>query len=1134
MTTDTPAPVTTRPESPFGKRGLLSGLAGVLALLLVAGAMLIWQTVRHADGSMRADLLEQARLVAGALDLEKVLALSGTAADLEAPAYRDIKKQLGALHRTHGRARFIYLLGQRPDGGLFFLADSEPAESQNLSPPGQPYEEASAGLLRVFATGTGTVEGPEADRWGTWVSALVPLFEPQTGRVAAVLGMDVDARRWQGAVLAAAAWPSVLTAALIASLALSFALAVARRRTLNFQTEIARARKQAEQAAAETERERRLLQTLLHAIPAPVFFKDRNGLYLGCNPAFEAITGKTEAEILGKRPHEIWPENYSSTYRDKDLELLKTGGKQQYEYQYAGPDGTARDVVFYKSAFQDSAGRVDGLVGVMLDISERKQAEEALRESEKKYRVLIDGLPDIVMRFDRDGRHLFVSDNISDLIDLPAARFIGRTHRELDFPEPACRFWEKAIQGVFDSKTPFETEFRFQGKQGEVVFNWRLIPEQDAHGEIRSVLSFCRNVTAHRKIEQDYHTLFREMLDGFALHEIIRDAAGRAIDYRFLAVNPAFERMTGLAAREIVGKTVLEVLPDTEPYWIERYAGVAETGDPVFFEEHARALEKYFAVTAFRPAPNQFASIFQDITERKQAEEALRKNEERYRSVLDNIETGYYEVDLAGNLTFFNPSLCKILGYPSDEAMGMNYKKYMAPETAKKVFQIFNHVFRTGETDKSFEWTLIKKNGEKCHVATSISLMRDTDGNPIGFRGIERDITEHKQAEAEKEKLSAQLIQARKMEAVGRLAGGVAHDFNNMLNVIVGHAELALDETRPDDPVCETLNEILGAARRSAEITRQLLAFARKQTIHPRVLDLNATMGDRLKVLQRLLGEDVDMAWTPGPDLWPVRMDPSQIDQVMANLLDNARDAIDGVGRVEIETDNVRLGPWDCVDCPGLVPGEYVRLSVRDTGRGMDRKTLDNLFEPFFTTKGVGEGTGLGLATVYGIIKQNNGFIYAASRPGQGTAFTVYLPRHAGAPEPAPSAKGQKAPAASGGTVLVVEDEASVLKLVQRVLERLGYNVLTALGPARAITMADEHQGTIDLLITDVIMPEMSGRDLAKTMKKRFPDLRVLYMSGYTADIIGRRGELEADVNFIQKPFSNQDMAEKVRDALKE
>jgi len=370
------------------------------------------------------------------------------------------------------------------------------------------------------------------------------------------------------------------------------------------------------------------------------------------------------------------------------------------------------------------------------------------------------------------------------------------------------------------------------------------------------------------------------------------------------------------------------------------------------------------------------------------------------------------------------------------------------------------------------------------------------------------------------------------MEAVGRLAGGVAHDYNNMLGVIIGYADLALDRVDPRDPLHADIEEILTAANRSTEITRQLLAFARQQTVAPKVLDLNETVEGMLKMLRRLIGEDIDLAWGPRAGLWPIKMDPSQIDQVMANLCVNARDAIAGVGRVTIETDTVTFDETYCAAHAGFVPGDFVLLAVSDDGCGMDRETMDKLFEPFFTTKGVGKGTGLGLATVYGIVKQNNGFINVYSESGKGTTFKLYLPRHAGQADEIKEESVAEIPPGRGETVLVVEDEASILQLAVKILEGLGYAVLTANTPGSAIELVKQHADEIHLLITDVVMPEMNGRELAERLLPLDPHLKVLFMSGYTADVIAHRGVLDEGVRFIQKPFSTKDLATKVREAL--
>lgn len=392
--------------------------------------------------------------------------------------------------------------------------------------------------------------------------------------------------------------------------------------------------------------------------------------------------------------------------------------------------------------------------------------------------------------------------------------------------------------------------------------------------------------------------------------------------------------------------------------------------------------------------------------------------------------------------------------------------------------------------------------------------------------------TARKASERKRELLEGQLIQAQKMESVGRLAGGVAHDYNNMLSVIIGYAELAMEKVDPNDPLYADLVEILSAAKRSTNITRQLLAFARQQTIAPIVLDLNDTVESMLKMLRRLIGEDIDLAWLPGADVWPVKIDPAQVDQILANLCVNARDAIAGVGKVTIETKNSSFDEAYCADHKGFAPGEYVLLAVSDDGRGIAPETLDKIFEPFFTTKGLGKGTGLGLATVYGIVKQNNGFINVYSEPENGTTIKIYLPRHTGQTVAAHPEIAEESPSSRGETVLLVEDDGSILKLGRTILESLGYTVLTAATPGEAMHLAKKHAGEIHLLVTDVVMPEMNGRDLANQLQSLCPDLKVLFMSGYTANVIAHRGVLEEGVCFMPKPFSQKDLAVKVREAL--
>jgi two-component system cell cycle sensor histidine kinase/response regulator CckA len=413
-----------------------------------------------------------------------------------------------------------------------------------------------------------------------------------------------------------------------------------------------------------------------------------------------------------------------------------------------------------------------------------------------------------------------------------------------------------------------------------------------------------------------------------------------------------------------------------------------------------------------------------------------------------------------------------------------------------------------------------------------LSLFMEMAGDiayALNFMRMEAD---HQLSERKRIKLEHQLMQSQKLESIGRLAGGVAHDYNNMLSVIIGYTELAMETLGPEAPLHGHLKEILSAAMRSTDITKQLLAFARQQTIAPEVLDLNDMVEGMLKMLRRLIGEDIDFLWQPENRLWPVRIDPSQINQILANLCVNARDAIADVGKVTIETQNVNFDEEYCSNHADFIPGDYVMLAVSDDGSGMDPDTLDKAFEPFFTTKSLGQGTGLGLATVYGIVMQNQGFINIYSESGQGTTIRIYLPRHSGDTVRVHRESPAKAPLGQGETVLLVEDDHSILTLAQTILEKLGYIVLPAASPSRAISLAADHAGAIDLLITDVVMPEMNGRELSEHLHTQYPAIKTLYMSGYTANVIAHRGVLDEGVHFIPKPLSIKDLAVKVREVL--
>lgn len=521
--------------------------------------------------------------------------------------------------------------------------------------------------------------------------------------------------------------------------------------------------------------------------------------------------------------------------------------------------------------------------------------------------------------------------------------------------------------------------------------------------------------------------------------------------------------------------------------------------------------------------------VAQDITERKQNEELLRREQVFSKSVIESLPGIFYLYTYPDlRLVLWNREHETRLGYGVGEIEGRHITDWHVPESEEAILNAIEVVMNQGSA--SVEASLLTKDGRP--VPFILTGIRFEAWGQRYLMGIGFDITERKRAEAEAERLQAQLNQGLKMESVGRLAGGIAHDFNNMLGVILGYTELAHKKIESGQAIHSALQGIQQAAQRSADLTRQLLAFARKQTVSPKVLDLNEIVASMLNMLRRLIGENIDLAWLPGEDLGPIRMDPAQIDQVLANLCVNARDAIKDTGKVTIETHNVVLDQTYGKEHTGFVPGEYVLLELSDNGCGMNRETLSHLFEPFFTTKGIGKGTGLGLATVYGIVKQNDGFINVYSELGLGTTFKLYLPLYVAKGEqrqPEPEAK----PIATGHeTILLVEDEPMILEMTTLMLEAQGYTVLPAAIPGEAIRLAREHAGEIHLLMTDVVMPEMNGRDLAKNLLSLYPGLKRLFMSGYTADVIAHHGVLDEGINFIQKPFTMQDLATKIRAAL--
>ena len=562
----------------------------------------------------------------------------------------------------------------------------------------------------------------------------------------------------------------------------------------------------------------------------------------------------------------------------------------------------------------------------------------------------------------------------------------------------------------------------------------------------------------------------------------------------------------------------------------DEYHRIREKWMGIYEESPAwRAILRYIAFVAVPLLIIILIAAFWSWSLRKEV--ARRTAElEQQRTLLANAEAiahiGSWEWNLAANELTLSDEMYNIIGLEhTPEAHNVSsHEKHYTPETWDRFNKAVETAQETGEPYE-IELEMVREREPNRHAIARGAPLKDDNGNVIALRGTLQDVTT-------RVILQNQLSQAQKLESVGRLAGGVAHDFNNLLMGIMNYAELCREKMPADMQVREWLDEIISIAERSANLTRQLLAFARRQTIAPEVLDLNTTIEGTLKLLRRLIGEDIDLDWQPYQELWPVNLDPSQIDQILANLCVNARDAIGGVGKVTIETSNTSIDEEYCSSHVETSPGFYVMLAVSDDGHGMDRDTLSHIFEPFYTKKGIGGGTGLGLATVYGIVKQNNGFVNVYSEPGTGTTFRIYLPRFEGETTTSDTTADIKELPGGSETILLVEDERSVRVPTALFLEQRGYTVLSAETPQTALTAAAAHEGPIDIMITDVVMPGMSGRDLAVQLGKTHPDMKVLFISGYTANVIAHRGILEAEVEFLPKPFTRNQIVNKVRQIL--
>jgi PAS domain S-box-containing protein len=859
-----------------------------------------------------------------------------------------------------------------------------------------------------------------------------------------------------------------------------------------------------------------------------IIAKTLDGIVTAWNAGAEKLYGYSAEEAIGQPIGLHLPADRAGEIITI-LEKIRRGESvHHFETVRVRKDGTGVDVSLTVSPIRNSAGEVTGASSIARDITERKRVEEALRKSERRFALAFDATPIPTCISEMvTGRILDVNEHFLRTFGHSREEVVGKTSLQLGlWANPADR--DRMAARVLREGFVDDEELQALTGSGEIRDVVGSAVPIDLGG-LPSLLSTFLDVTRRKRAEKEMRRSeerFRRLFESNTISIVVANLAGETLE-----ANDVYLSMLGYTRDELItGRIRWDQMTPPEHWARDRAAveqlqrtGVAAPWEKELLRKDGARVPVLIGLAMLGESEGSCIAYIVDLTERRRAEEALRASEERYRRLFESNPQPMWVFD-EKTLVFLavNEAACRHYGYSHEEFLGMTIEDIRPAEDVPALHHQLETESR--EDRRAGVWRHRKKDG------TVIEVEINSNALVLGGREVQlvlaTDVTERRL-------LEQQLRQGQKMEAVGQLAGGIAHDFNNLLTAILGYADLLATEAGEESPLLGSIEEIRKAGERAANLTRQLLAFSRRQLLEPKVLNLNALVSNIEKMLRRLIGDHVELVTALDPRLGHVRADAGQIEQVIMNLVVNARDAMGKGGTLTIETKDVELDEVFARDHLVTGPvGNYVMLAVSDTGVGMSAETKSHIFEPFFTTKGPGKGTGLGLSTVYGIVKQSNGYVWAYSELDRGTTFKVYLPRVEEWLEPAETAATQAGPLRGSETVLLVEDEESVRSLVRGILESFGYEVLEARSGEQALKMVRQHPGPIDLVLSDLVMPEMGGVDLVSRLRALRPEIRVLFMSGYTDDVVVRQGFLDSGSAFLQKPFAPAALAGKVREIL--